>query len=74
MYLGFAAYVVFLPRAPSSNPPNPSLGIFVVLYVDDVGLTLRVGRHVEGGVAMLSDVLLGDTKSILFLGEPGRYH
>ncbi|CAB9496493.1 AAA [Seminavis robusta] len=39
---------------------------------DIIGLTLRVGRHVTGNAAMISDLLLNDpTKSILFLGEAG---
>ena len=39
---------------------------------DIIGLTLRVGRHVSGNAAMISDLLFADcTQSILFLGEPG---
>eukprot|EP00729_Bicosta_minor_P016053 gene16053-26374_t len=36
-----------------------------------IGLTMRVGRHVEGNVAMIADLLFHDDSSILFLGEPG---
>lgn len=37
-----------------------------------IGLTMRVGRHVEGNVYMIADLLHRyPTKSILFLGEPG---
>jgi len=33
---------------------------------------MRIGRHVAGNAAMISDLLFSDcTKSILFLGEPG---
>lgn len=41
---------------------------------DVIGLTLRVGRHVDGNADMISDLLFGTEhkeKSILFLGEPG---
>jgi stage III sporulation protein SpoIIIAA len=40
-------------------------------YCDVVGLTMRVGRHVNGNADMISDLLFGDERSILFLGEPG---
>lgn len=40
-------------------------------YGDVIGLTMRVGRHVSGNADMISDLLLGDERSILFLGEPG---
>ena len=37
-----------------------------------IGLTLRVGRHVSGNAAMISDLLFAYSgQSILFLGEPG---
>lgn len=36
-----------------------------------IGLTMRVGRHVEGNAAMIADLLFHDDSSILFLGEPG---
>ena len=36
-----------------------------------IGLTMRVGRHVEGNAAMIADILYRDDVSILFLGEPG---
>ena len=36
-----------------------------------VGLTLRVGRHIDGNADMICDLLLGNEGSILFLGEPG---
>jgi hypothetical protein len=40
---------------------------------DVIGLTMRIGRHVAGNAAMISDLLFSDcTKSILFLGEPGN--
>lgn len=35
------------------------------------GITIRLGRSVTGNADMLRDLLLGDDKSILFLGEPG---
>ena len=35
------------------------------------GITIRVGRNVNGNAAMLMDLLLGSDKSILILGEPG---
>ena len=35
-----------------------------------IGLTIRVGRHVEGNAALIRD-LLADDRSILLLGEPG---
>jgi stage III sporulation protein SpoIIIAA len=35
-----------------------------------IGLTLRVGRSVRGNAAMILDVLLGSSKSVLFLGPP----
>jgi stage III sporulation protein SpoIIIAA len=38
---------------------------------DVIGLTMRVGRHVSGNADMISDLLFGDERSILFLGEPG---
>jgi stage III sporulation protein SpoIIIAA len=39
---------------------------------DIIGLTMRVGRHVDGNATIMSDLLFGDTtKSILFLGSPG---
>ena len=38
---------------------------------DVIGLTMRVGRHVSGNADMISDLLFGDDRSILFLGEPG---
>ena len=39
---------------------------------DIIGLTLRVGRHVTGNAAMISDLLFHyPHRSILFLGEPG---
>ena len=40
-------------------------------YGDVIGLTMRVGRHVSGNADMISDLLFGDDRSILFLGEPG---
>ena len=40
-------------------------------YKDVIGLTMRVGRHVSGNADMISDLLFGDDRSILFLGEPG---
>ncbi|CAB9506700.1 AAA [Seminavis robusta] len=37
-----------------------------------IGLTMRVGRHVTGVAAMISDLLFADpSKSILFIGEAG---
>ncbi|OQR85925.1 hypothetical protein ACHHYP_11183 [Achlya hypogyna] len=36
-----------------------------------VGVTIRVGRHVEGNARLLADVLGDVTKNVLFLGEPG---
>ena len=36
-----------------------------------IGLTMRVGRHVSGNADMISDLIFGDDRSILFLGEPG---
>jgi stage III sporulation protein SpoIIIAA len=38
---------------------------------DVIGLTMRIGRHVSGNADMISDLLFGDDRSILFLGEPG---
>lgn len=41
---------------------------------DIIGLTMRVGRHVNGNATLISDLLfahLEDAPSILFLGEPG---
>mmetsp|Transcript_30479 Transcript_30479/g.46678 ORF Transcript_30479/g.46678 Transcript_30479/m.46678 type:complete len:1009 (-) Transcript_30479:399-3425(-) len=39
---------------------------------DIIGLTMRVGRHVNGNASMISDLLFQDSsKSILFMGEPG---
>ena len=35
------------------------------------GITMRVGRTVNGNAAMLMDLLMGSDKSILILGEPG---
>jgi stage III sporulation protein SpoIIIAA len=35
------------------------------------GITIRVGRNVNGNAAMLMDLLLASDKSILILGEPG---
>jgi len=35
-----------------------------------IGLTIRVGRHVDGNAALIRD-LLADDRSILLLGEPG---
>jgi len=40
-------------------------------YGDVIGLTMRVGRHVSGNADMISDLLFGDDRSLLFLGEPG---
>lgn len=36
-----------------------------------IGLTIRVGRHVEGNADMIRDLLEEGNKSILLLGEPG---
>jgi len=36
-----------------------------------IGLTLRVGRYIHGNADMITDILFGDSRSILFLGEPG---
>eukprot|EP00804_Cyclotella_cryptica_P013148 CCRYP_019649-RA/>CCRYP_019649-RA protein AED:0.30 eAED:0.27 QI:0/0/0/1/1/1/2/0/555 len=36
-----------------------------------IGLTIRVGRHVEGNADMIRDLLQETKKSILLLGEPG---
>jgi stage III sporulation protein SpoIIIAA len=36
-----------------------------------IGLTMRVGRHVNGNASMIADLLFHDDASILFLGEPG---
>ena len=36
-----------------------------------IGLTIRVGRHIEGNSAMIRDLLEESDKSILLLGEPG---
>ena len=35
------------------------------------GITVRIGRHVDGNAAMLMDFLMSSDKSILILGEPG---
>jgi len=35
------------------------------------GLTLRVGRSIRGNTNMITDLLLGTHKSILFVGSPG---
>lgn len=40
-----------------------------------IGLTMRVGRHVQGNADMMADILLGRDGmpvSVLLLGEPGR--
>ncbi|KAL7534790.1 hypothetical protein ACHAXR_006084 [Thalassiosira sp. AJA248-18] len=36
-----------------------------------IGLTIRVGRHIEGNSDMIRDLLEDTDKSILLLGEPG---
>lgn len=36
-----------------------------------IGLTIRVGRYIEGNSDMIRDLLKEDSKSILILGEPG---
>lgn len=37
-----------------------------------VGLTIRVGRHIDGNAHIIADLLSANTnRSILFLGEPG---
>jgi len=38
---------------------------------DIVGLTLRVGRLVQGNAIMIADLLYGTDSSILFVGPPG---
>jgi stage III sporulation protein SpoIIIAA len=38
---------------------------------ETTGLTLRMGRSMEGVAETLTDVLLGTDKSVLLLGEPG---
>mmetsp|Transcript_49006 Transcript_49006/g.118703 ORF Transcript_49006/g.118703 Transcript_49006/m.118703 type:complete len:519 (+) Transcript_49006:740-2296(+) len=35
------------------------------------GITVRIGRHVDGNAAMLMDFLMSSDKSILILGDPG---
>jgi stage III sporulation protein SpoIIIAA len=36
-----------------------------------IGLTIRVGRYIEGNSDMIRDLLEEGNKSILILGEPG---
>ncbi|KDO16091.1 hypothetical protein SPRG_18378, partial [Saprolegnia parasitica CBS 223.65] len=36
-----------------------------------IGLTIRVGRYIEGNASLIADVLAKEDKNILFLGEPG---
>ncbi|OQS04344.1 hypothetical protein THRCLA_03407 [Thraustotheca clavata] len=38
---------------------------------DIMGLTIRVGRYIEGNASMIADILENQDKNILFLGEPG---
>ncbi|KDO33847.1 hypothetical protein SPRG_01726 [Saprolegnia parasitica CBS 223.65] len=38
---------------------------------DVVGVTVRMGRYVEGCAGMLADILADTTKNVLFLGAPG---
>ncbi|OQR92953.1 hypothetical protein THRCLA_08579 [Thraustotheca clavata] len=38
---------------------------------DITGLTIRVGRYIEGNVSLIADILAAHEKNILFLGEPG---
>mmetsp|Transcript_21138 Transcript_21138/g.41202 ORF Transcript_21138/g.41202 Transcript_21138/m.41202 type:complete len:745 (-) Transcript_21138:515-2749(-) len=39
---------------------------------DDIGgVTIRIGRSVEGAADMMADVLFGSDKSVLLLGPPG---
>ncbi|OQS04341.1 hypothetical protein THRCLA_03412, partial [Thraustotheca clavata] len=36
-----------------------------------MGLTIRVGRYIEGNASLIADILADQDKNILFLGEPG---
>ncbi|EQC36201.1 hypothetical protein SDRG_06311 [Saprolegnia diclina VS20] len=36
-----------------------------------IGLTIRVGRYIEGNASLIADILAKEDKNILFLGEPG---
>jgi len=38
---------------------------------DVIGLTMRVGRYIIGNADMISDILRGNSRSVLFLGERG---
>jgi len=38
---------------------------------DIIGVTMRVGRYVVGNADMVSDILFGGTRNVLFLGERG---
>ena len=46
---------------------------FINLQEDEViGLTMRVGRTVSGGVQIIRDIL-SQSGSVLVLGEPGHW-
>jgi len=38
---------------------------------DIIGVTMRVGRYIVGNADMVSDILCGGSRSVLFLGERG---